>query len=462
TADTIAYILDHGESSMFIVDQCFLPVVEEAMAQASVSPKLVVVKDPTNPAAIDTSLPFVTYEAFLGMPSSVAEDAASWSTNTQVFPDQPSFGDLLATNITDEWQALALGYTSGTTARPKGVVYHHRGGYLNAVGNILSFGVGADSGYLWTLPMFHCNGWTYPWGISAAGGTHICLRNLTAENVFASLRDNPVTHFCAAPVVLNMLIHAPESVKHIPPTKVKVATGGAAPATAIIEGMENLNLDLLHTYGLTETYGPATYCFMKPEWDALPAAEKSTIMARQGIGMATLAGSSVKDAATGEDVPADTETLGEVTMRGNTVMKGYLKDPEATRKAFAHGWFFSGDLAVRHPDNYAQIKDRAKDIIISGGENISSLEIEEVLFKHPDIIEAAVVAKPHDHWGEVPCAFITLKPSATYSREDMDAYCRARLASFKIPKHYVTGDLPKTSTGKVQKFLLRQWALDAA
>ena len=460
-ADTVRYILGHGECQLLLIDQSFLPLAEEALVGLEIpAPKIVVIKDDTDPNPIRTSLPHVEYEAFLDLPPDPLAGGKAWSPFEELREGEASFAELLATNVANEFQASALGYTSGTTARPKGVVYDHRGCYLNAVGNALSVGLSPETGYLWTLPMFHCNGWTYTWSVTMVGGTHICLRKLSAETVFLAIDKHDITHLCAAPVVLTMLIHAPEEVQKRPSRPVRVCTGGAAPATAIIEGIERLNFNLLHTYGLTETYGPAIYCFMQDEWAGYSAQEKSAEMARQGTAMVTLASSTSRNIETGEEVPADTTTIGEIALRGNIVMRGYLKDPEATKKAFQHGYFFSGDLAVRHPDNYLQIKDRSKDIIISGGENVSSLEIEEVLFRHPDVIEAAVVAKAHDHWGETPCAFVTLREGAACDPVAMTAHCQHYLAGFKVPKHFVPVQLPKTSTGKIQKFKLREWAKD--
>jgi fatty-acyl-CoA synthase len=359
----------------------------------------------------------------------------------------------------DEWDSLALLYTSGTTGDPKGVVYHHRGAYLNALGNALAFGLSPSSVYLWTLPMFHCNGWTYTWAVTAAGGTHVCLRRVDPALIFPAIREHNVTHLCGAPVVLNMLVHAPETVKLRFDHVVEVATGGAAPPSAVIEAMEKMGFHVTHLYGLTESYGPATLCEPQPDWPSLPLSERARLMARQGVPMPTLAGLAVVDPATHAPVPADGATLGELVLRGNTVMKGYLKNSAASAAAFAEGWFHTGDLAVRHPDGYVEIKDRAKDIIISGGENVSSLEVEECLYRHPQVMEAAVVAKPDPKWGETPCAFVTLKPGATgVTDAEIIAWCREHLAHFKAPRAVVFGPLPKTSTGKIQKFVLRERA----
>jgi fatty-acyl-CoA synthase len=356
----------------------------------------------------------------------------------------------------DEWAAIGLGYTSGTTADPKGVVTHHRGAHLNATAMALEFGLTPESVYLWTLPMFHCNGWTFTWSVTLAGGAHVCLRRVDPALIFPLIGEHGVTHLCGAPVVLNMLIHAPDGVRRRFERRVHIMTGGAAPPSIVIERMEALGFQVHHLYGLTETYGPATVNAWQPERDALPIAEKALFMARQGVPHPLLADMAVLDPTTMTSVPADGRTLGELMLRGNTVMKGYLKNPAATDAAFAGGWFHTGDLAVLHPDGYAEIKDRAKDIIISGGENISSLEVEETLFRHPAVLEAAVVAHPDAKWGEVPHAFVTLREDAgAVSADEIIAFCRARLAHFKCPRLVSFGSLPKTSTGKIQKFTLR-------
>jgi fatty-acyl-CoA synthase len=364
----------------------------------------------------------------------------------------------------DEWDAIALNYTSGTTGDPKGVVYHHRGAYLNALANVVGFRLAADSVYLWTLPMFHCNGWTYTWAVTAAGATHVCLRRVDPALIFRLIRDHGVTRMCGAPVVLTMLIHAPESARVAFPQTVEVMTGGAAPPSAVIAAMERMGFRVTHAYGMTECYGPSTFCEPQPEWAALPLEERAALMARQGVNHVGLEEQRVADLDTGEEVPRDGETLGMLELRGNTVMKGYLKNPRATEEALGGGWLRTGDLAVWHPDGYVEIKDRAKDIIISGGENISSLEVEEVLYRHPSIMEAAVVAAPHEKWGETPCAFVTPKPGAeaALTEAEVIAWCRANLARYKVPSLVVFGPLPKTSTGKIQKFVLRDRARDAA
>jgi fatty-acyl-CoA synthase len=358
----------------------------------------------------------------------------------------------------DEWDAISLNYTSGTTGDPKGVVYHHRGAYLNAANNAMSWEMGLHPRYLWTLPMFHCNGWCFPWTLSATIGTTICLRHVREDAIFESIQKNGVTHFCGAPVVLNTMINAPAKIRDNVRKGVKVMTAGAAPPAAVIKGMEALGFEVTQVYGLTETYGPMVVSAWKSEWDNLNADEKATLKARQGISAVLAGAMMVADADTLAPVPWDGETQGEVFMRGNIVMKGYLKNPETTDAAFKGGWFHSGDIAVCHPDGYIQIKDRSKDIIISGGENISSIEIEDTLFKHPKILEAAVVAKSDEKWGEHPCAFVTLKPGEALTASEVIDYCRNELARFKVPKTIIFGPLTKTSTGKVQKYLLREQA----
>jgi fatty-acyl-CoA synthase len=343
------------------------------------------------------------------------------------------------------------------------VVYHHRGAYLNALGNALAFGLRPESVYLWTLPMFHCSGWSYTWAATALGATHVCLRRVDPALIFPSIVEHKVTHMCGAPIVLNLLAHAPAEVKRKLPRRVEVATGGAAPPSAIIAAMEELGFRVTHLYGLTESYGPATICEWQEGWDTLPLDERARLVSRQGVRYITAEDMTVRDAITGAEVPSDGKTLGEICLRGNTIMKGYLKNPKATRKAFKGGWFWTGDLAVRHSDGYVEVKDRSKDIIISGGENISSLEVEEALYKHPMVMEAAVVAKPDPKWGETPCAFVTLKPGATPpSVKEIAEWLRGRIAGYKVPRYVVYGPLPKTSTGKIQKFVLRERAKDIA
>ena len=431
-AETIGFILRHGEAKVFIVDREFAGLASSALAGLEVKPHVVEIVDPivTTSACIGG----IEYESMLAG----ADPEFSCS-----YPQ-------------DEWDSIALNYTSGTTGDPKAVVYHHRGAYLNAMGNALAFGLRSDAVYLWTLPMFHCNGWSYTWAVTLAGGTHVCLRQVEPKQVFELIARHRVTHMCGAPVVLNLLIHSPDRPAGRFPHTVEIATGGASPPTAVIANMEGMGFRVTHLYGLTETYGPSALCQWQSSWDRLAIDERTAKMARQGVPMPTIESIAVLDCVTDMPVPSDGQALGEIAIRGNTVMKGYFKNERATAEAFRDGWFRSGDLAVVHPDGYAEIKDRAKDIIISGGENISTLEIEEVLYRHPDIFEAAVVAKPDEKWGETPCAFVTLKPGAEkLQSEDIIAWCRPRLASFKLPRFVVFEALPKTSTGKVQKHFLR-------
>jgi fatty-acyl-CoA synthase len=434
-AAAIAFILEHAETRVFVVDTRLKEVARAALQRTSARPVVLLSGGDESEAA---ELGWQSYETVL---------AAARGTEWQ----RPR----------DEWESIALNYTSGTTGNPKGALYHHRGAYLNALGNVITFGLGPDSVYLWTLPMFHCNGWTYPWAVTAAGARHICLPVVDPAEIFRLIDEQRVTHLCAAPVVLTMLIHAPAEVKrtftHGP---VNVATGGAAPPSAVIAQMEEMGFRLTHLYGMTECYGPSTGCAPQDDWADLPLDERAVLMARQGVRNVTVSAQSVIDQATGREVPADGETLGELVIRSNSVMKGYLKNPSATDETLRDGWLHTGDLAVLHPDRYVEIKDRAKDIIISGGENISSLEVEEVLYRHPQVMEAAVVARPDPKWGETPCAFVTLKPEAagTVTDADIIAFCRQNLAHFKAPKTVVFGPLPKTSTGKIQKFDLRKKA----
>jgi fatty-acyl-CoA synthase len=432
-ARTIAFILGHAETKLLIADREFSATIRAALAERR--PATVIdIDDPL--CETGERLGEMDYESFLG----TGDPDAPWSWPA------------------DEWQAIALNYTSGTTGNPKGVVYHHRGAFLNALGNVMAFGLEKASVYLWTLPMFHCNGWTYPWAVTAASGTHVCLRRVEPGPIFAAIERHGVTHLCGAPVVLNMLVHAPDAVKRRFDRVIEVATGGAAPPSAVIANMERMGFRVTHLYGLTESYGPATLCAWQEDWDALPLEARASKMARQGVAYPTLAGVRVVDPATMADVTPDGAGMGELMLRSNTVMKGYLKNPKATEEAFAGGWFHTGDLGVMHGDSYVEVKDRSKDIIISGGENISSLEVEEVLYRHPAVMEAAVVAKPHPEWGETPCAFVTLKPGGAATAADIIAFCRDNLAHFKAPKTVVFGPLPKTSTGKIQKFVLRDQA----
>jgi fatty-acyl-CoA synthase len=361
----------------------------------------------------------------------------------------------------DEWDAIALNYTSGTTGEPKGVVYSHRGAHLSAISNILEWDLPTHAVYLWTLPMFHCNGWTYPWAIAARGGVNVCLRKVTPEAVFHAINAYDVTHFCGAPIVHSMLVNAPEAIKKEGVSKlngrrVQAMVAGAAPSATLIESMESLGITLTHVYGLTEVYGPSTVCTPQDDWSELPVAERAVFNARQGVRYHLQAGADVVNPETLKPVPRDGETIGEIVLRGNMGMKGYLRNKKATEAAFAGGWFRSGDLGVRFPDGYIKIKDRSKDVIISGGENISSIEIEDVLYKHPAVLAVAVVAKPHPKWGETPCAFIELKPGIQVSVEELIAHCKKYLAGFKVPGGIEFGELPKTSTGKIQKFELRK------
>ena len=433
-ARTIAFILDHGEAKLLITDREFSPTVEEALRLLGRPLPVIDIDDPLYEGG--RRLGEKDYEALLAE----GDPAAAW---------QPP---------ADEWQAICLLYTSGTTGDPKGVVYHHRGAYLNALGNALTFGLSPRTVYLWTLPMFHCSGWTYTWAVTAVGGTHVCLRRVDPALIFPAIARHGVTHMCGAPIVMTMLIHAPAEVKQTFAHPVEIATGGAAPPSTVITAMEAMGFRVTHLYGLTESYGPASFCAWQEAWEELPLAERAGRMARQGVGYPTAAGLMVADPATLAPVPRDGVTLGEVMLRGNTLMKGYLKNPRATESAFAGGWFHTGDLAVWHPDGYIEIKDRSKDVIISGGENISSLEVEEALYKHPAVMEAAVVAKPDPRWGETPCAFVTLKPGAGATAEEIVAFLRGAIAHFKVPRHVVFGPLPKTSTGKIQKFVLRERA----
>ena len=435
-AETIYFILEHGEAKVLLVDDTYALIIKEIFRKLKKNILLIQISDPAKDAL--TQLGGIEYEEFL------AEGINSCEFH------EPK----------DEWQALSLLYTSGTTGNPKGCVYHHRGAYLNSLGNMHTLGLDNKSIYLWTLPMFHCDGWTFTWAVTAAQGTHVCLRKVDPRTIFRLIANERVTHMCGAPIVLNMLINATEDEKSSFPQQVQIATGGAAPPSIVIEKMEQHGFIVTHLYGLTETYGPATVCVPKDEWEDLHDVERSSMIARQGVHYGTLEDSSVKDPNTMEDVPWDAKTIGEVMIRGNTVMKGYLKNQEATKKALKGGWLRTGDLAVRHPDSYIEIKDRSKDIIISGGENISSIEVEDVLYRHPAVLEAAVVARPDEQWGETPCAFITLKqglPDITESQ--VIDFCREHMARFKAPKTVLFGALPKTSTGKVQKFKLRERAL---
>ncbi|MEO6564638.1 MAG: AMP-binding protein, partial [Casimicrobiaceae bacterium] len=362
----------------------------------------------------------------------------------------------------DEWEAISLNYTSGTTGNPKGVVYHHRGAYLNAISNIVDWGIPRHSVYLWTLPLFHCNGWCFAWTMAANAGTNVCLRKVEAGAIFDAIRDHRVTHYCGAPIVHSLLINAPEAMQRGIKHHVSALVAAAAPPAAMIEGMERLGIDLTHVYGLTETYGPAAVCARQDTWATMDIGARTERNGRQGVRYTMQEGMTVMDPESMREVPRDGETMGEIMFRGNITMKGYLKNPAATAEAFAGGWFHSGDLAVLQPDGYVKIKDRSKDVIISGGENISSLEVEDALYRHPAVIAVAVVAQPDAKWGETPCAYVELKPGATVTEAEMIEHCRGLLARFKVPKKIVFEALPKTSTGKIQKFVLRARAKSAA
>lgn len=433
-AATIAFSLKHGSAKVLLVEGEYGALVRDALSQLDYE---LTVIDITVPGQTTPPVGKFSYEAILA----AADPTFSWP------------------GIDDEWQSLALLYTSGTTGDPKGVVYSHRGAYLSALGNGLCFGLTFDSIYLWTLPMFHCCGWSYPWAVVGVGGTQVCLRKVEPPVIFRLIAEHRVTHLCGAPIILNMLAHAPSEQRVAIDHVVSVATGGAAPPSAVFRSMESLGFRVIHLYGATETYGPATSCVFQSEWNALPSDERFAKMARQGVAYPMVDDVRVADPTTMTSVPRDGTTVGEIIVRSNTVMKGYLKNQLATEKTLVDGWCLSGDLAVWHPDGAIEIKDRSKDIIISGGENISSLEVEEVLTQHPAVMLAAVVARPDAKWGETACAFIELKPGSTKPEDaEVLAFCKARLARFKVPKTLVFGPLPKTSTGKIQKFLLRDQA----
>ena len=438
-AASIAFQLNHGEAKVLITDSEFVATIKAALPDVERDVLIIDVEDPVydGPAA---RVGAVDYEAFLAQGS--ADHA--W--------DGPA----------DEWDAIALNYTSGTTGNPKGVVYSHRGAYTNAVSNVLVWALPHHPVYLWTLPMFHCNGWCFPWTIAAMAGTHVCLRKVEAQAIFDAIREHKVTHYCGAPIVHSLLVSAPDEMKQGITHKVHAMVAAAAPPASMIEGMDRMGFDLTHVYGLTEVYGPATVCAKQPEWAALDVGERALKSSRQGVRYTLEEAVAVLDPDSMQAVPADGETIGEIMFRGNIMMKGYLKNEAATTEAFRGGWFHTGDLAVVHPDGYLRIKDRSKDIIISGGENISSIEVEDALYRHPAVIAAAVVAQPDPRWGEVPCAFVELKDGAILTEADVLNHCRQHLARFKMPKRIVFGALPKTSTGKIQKFLLRQQVKSAA
>ncbi len=434
-ASTLAFILDHGGAKILIADREFSGVIGDALNRVKRKPLVIDIDDPL--AADGDLLGETTYEALLDS----GDPDFSWT-----LPQ-------------DEWQAISLNYTSGTTGDPKGVVYHHRGAYLNAIGNILAWNMGQKPIYLWTLPMFHCNGWCFPWTLALLAGTSVCLRKVDAKGIYDAISEHRVTHFCGAPIVLNFVINSRPEERRAFEHTVEVMTAAAAPPASVLAAMERAGFHMTHVYGLTETYGPAVVCAWKDKWNERPADEQARLKSRQGVRYHVLEGLQVIDPDTMTPVPADGETMGEVMFQGNIVMKGYLKNEKATRKALAGSWLHSGDLGVMEPDGYIKLKDRSKDIIISGGENISSIEVEDVLYRHPAVLEAAVVARPDNKWGETPCAFVTLKESAgNVKAEEIIAFCRENIAHFKAPKTIVFSALPKTSTGKVQKFKLRAQA----
>ena len=439
--ETIAFMLDHGEAKVVIVDPEFSGTMARALAlRQSTRPLLLIDVQDELFTGGHGPVGSTTYEAFLAG----GDPGFAWQ--------MPA----------DEWDAICLNYTSGTTGNPKGVVYHHRGAAINAISNVLEWDMPKHSVYLWTLPMFHCNGWCFPWTVAARAGVNVCLRKVDAQAIFDAMRQHGVTHYCGAPIVHGLLVNAPAAMKAGVPAGVKAMVAGAAPPASMIEGMEQMGFDLTHVYGLTEVYGPATVCAKHEAWDTLDIGERARLNARQGVRYHLQRDVRVLDPQTMQPVPQDGETMGEIMFKGNIAMKGYLKNPKATQEAFAGGWFHSGDLAVQYADGYFKIKDRSKDIIISGGENISSIEVEDVLYRHPDVLAAAVVARPDPKWGETPCAFVELKAGATTRPEDIVAHCKQHLAGFKVPRAVVFGELPKTSTGKIQKFELRKQAGSAA
>ena len=437
-AEAIAFMLDHGEARVLFTDREFSATIKRALELAKKRPVVIDVDDPEYSGG--EALGEAEYDHFI----------AGGDPDFEHAPPP------------DEWDAITLNYTSGTTGNPKGVVYHYRGAYLNAINNILDWSMPKHPVYLWTLPMFHCNGWCFNWTIAAAAGTHVCLRKVEARTILDLIRTERVTHYCGAPIVHAMLINAPEAWRRGIDHEVHCLVAAAAPPAAVIEGMARMGFDITHVYGLTETYGPAAVCAKHPEWSELPLEEQVRLNGRQGVAYLLQEGMAVLDPETLQPVPADGETMGEIMFRGNITMKGYLANPGATEESFRGGWFHSGDLGVAHPDGYVKIKDRSKDVIISGGENISSQEVEDVLHGHPAVMVAAVVAQPDAKWGETPCAFIELKEGASASVEEILEFCRARMARFKAPKNVVFGTLPKTSTGKIQKFLLRERAKSTA
>ena len=436
-AETLAFMLDHGEAKALIVDPEFAALMARALKlRKGTEPIYVIQVEDSVYGEAAEQIGAIDYESF------VAQGDAGfdwqWPSN--------------------EWDAIALNYTSGTTGNPKGVVYHHRGAHNNAISNVLEWDMPKHAVYLWTLPMFHCNGWCFPWTVAARAAVNVCLRRVDAQAVFDAIRNHGVTHYCGAPIVHSLLVNAPAAMKQGVPAGVKAMVAGAAPPASMIEGMESMGFDITHVYGLTETYGPATVCARHEAWNQLDIGERARLNSRQGVRYHLQRSAAVLDPETMQPVPRDGQTMGEIMFQGNIAMKGYLKNPQATQEAFRGGWFHSGDLAVQHPDGYIQIKDRSKDIIISGGENISSIEVEDVLYRHPAVLAAAVVAKPDPKWGETPCAFIELKAGAETTEQDIIAHCKKHLAGYKVPRAVVFGELPKTSTGKIQKFELRKQA----
>ena len=437
-AETIAFMLKHGEAKVLITDREYAPIIEKALALLDSPPLVIDVDDPLAPEG--KLLGEMTYESFLDQ----GDPDFDWRPPA------------------DEWDAIALNYTSGTTGDPKGVVYHHRGAHLNAVSNILNWAMPHHAIYLWTLPMFHCNGWCFPWTVAERAGVNVCLRRVEAKAAWDAIRDHGVTHMCGAPIVYSMLINAPAEMQVKLPRPIAGQVAGASPPAAIIEGTERVGIELTHVYGLTEVYGPASVCSKHEAWADLPIDRRAERNGRQGVRTPLQDAMVVLDPETMQPVPWDGETMGEIMFRGNITLKGYLKNQAATDKTFAGGWFHTGDLAVMYPDGYAKIRDRSKDIIISGGENISSIEVEEALYRHPSVLSAAVVAQPDEKWGETPCAFVELKPGANLTAEELRLFCREHLAGYKVPRNFIFQEIPKTSTGKIQKFALREIAKSAS
>ncbi|XP_027074374.1 trans-cinnamate:CoA ligase, peroxisomal [Coffea arabica] len=451
-ANTVATILKHSEAKVFFVDYQYVPLASEAL-------RLLVAEFGKSDSK-DTSMPLVIVIDDLDCPTGVRLGELEYEQ--LIYQGNPGY---VPEKIQDEWDPIALNYTSGTTSAPKGVVYSHRGAYLSTLSLILGWEMGSAPVYLWSLPMFHCNGWTFTWGTAARGGTNVCIRNTTAQEMYSNIALHKVTHMCCAPIVFNILLEAKPHERRKFATRVEILTGGAPPPAALLEKIEGLGFHVTHAYGLTEATGPALVCEWQAKWNRLSMNEQAKLKARQGVSVLTLADVDVKDLATMQSVPRDGKTMGEIVLRGSSIMKGYLKDEEATAKAFHKGWFATGDVGVIHPDGYLEIKDRSKDVIISGGENISSVELESVLYRHPCVVEASVVAMPHPKWGESPCAFVTLKKNLTGDHEEINeadiiAHCRKNLPAFMVPKKVqFMEDLPKTATGKIQKFQLRAMAM---